>query len=196
MKRVTIVLAATAALVMSPSAQAASTISSVSTEASPDGSFTTTFSVANLTAGAGGLFTETLDFTTLAGLLGIRVDTSANVAGGVNDTDILQVLLTGGSLSGPVSVFPTPFSTDTDEVYRLRNFPVDPGLYTLTITGTPALQNSALSGQLLFTANATSAVPEPATWVMLMAGMGVIGFAMRRSRASEEGLRRVSFNMA
>lgn len=179
---------------MSPSAQAATSISSVSTASSPDGSFTTTFSVANLTAGVGGVFTETLDFATLAGLLGIRVDTSANASGGVNDADILQVLLTGGSLAGPVTVFPTAFSTDVDEVYRLTNFPVDAGLYTLTITGTPALENSALSGQLIFTTS-PSAVPEPATWVMLMAGLGVIGATLRRGRRNDYRLSRVRFNL-
>ena len=33
--------------------------------------------------------------------------------------------------------------------------------------------------------NATPAVPEPATWAMMILGMGAVGFAMRRSRKSK-----------
>lgn len=72
-----------------------------------------------------------------------------------------------------------------DEHYRLYAFPVDLGSYTLTVQGTPALLNSGFTGQLVFSAGDIpnpSAVPEPGTSVLLMTGLGVIGFAMRRSR--------------
>lgn len=89
MKGIAAALAATAALVLAPAAQAATTVASVNTDTAPNGSFTTAFSDANMVAGVGGMFTSTLDFTTLAGILGIRVDTSANFSGGPNDTDMV-----------------------------------------------------------------------------------------------------------
>lgn len=198
MKGIAAALAATAVVALAPAAQAATTIASVNTDTSADGSFTTTFSDANMMAGAGGLFTATLDFTTLAGILGIRVDTSSNYAGGPNDTDITRVFLTGSSFGGEFDIFPAPYSTDVDEVYRLFQFPVDAGSYTLTVQGTPALENSGFTGQIIFSAGDIpnpSAVPEPATWLMLMSGLGVIGFAMRR-RGEGQGTPNVRFTMA
>lgn len=171
---------------MAPAAQAATTVASAHTDTGPDGSFTTTFADANMPVDGMGMFTSTLDFTTLAGLLGIRVDSSANFSGGPNDTDITRVFLTGTGLASPLDLLPTPYSTDIDEHYRLYAFPVDLGSYTLTVQGIPALQNSGFTGQLVFSAGDVpnpSAVPEPGTWLLLMTGLGVIGFAMRRNRA-------------
>lgn len=42
---------------------------------------------------------------------------------------------------------------------------------------------------LTFAVDATPAVPEPATWAMMILGMGAIGFAMRR----QKGTTRVSY---
>lgn len=172
---------------MVPAAQAATTVASAHTDTGPDGSFTTSFADANMPVDMSGLFTSTLDFTTLAGVLGIRVDTSANFPGGPNDTDLTRVFLTGTGLASPLDLLPSPFSTDIDEQYRLFGFPIDAGSYTLTIQGTPAVFNSGFTGQLVFSAGDIpnpSAVPEPAIWLLLMTGLGVIGFAMRRNRAS------------
>lgn len=188
MKTVTAALAAGAALVMAPAVQAATTVASSHTDTGPDGSFTTVFSDANMAVDSMGMFTSTLDFTTLAGVLGIRVDTSANFSGGPNDTDLTRVFLTGTGLSSPLDLLPTAYSTDIDEHYRLYAFPVDLGSYTLTVQGTPALQNSGFTGQIVFSAGDVpnpSAVPEPGTWLLLMTGLGVIGFAMRRNRGQQ-----------
>lgn len=199
MKGIAAALVVSAAVAMSPAAQAATSITSVNTATSSDGSFTTTFSAAGMALDSMGMFTSTLDFTTLAGTLGIRVDTSANAVGGPNDTDITSIFLSGTGLDVPLPVFPAPYSTDADEVYRLFDFPVDAGSYTLTINGKGAPQNTGLTGQLIFTAGDVpnpSAVPEPATWLMLMTGLGVIGFAMRRSRGGQFARTNVRFNMA
>jgi hypothetical protein len=70
------------------------------------------------------------------------------------------------------------------------------GIAADTNAGTFAVSTSSQSGQatdlnFTFTSNLaastpTAAVPEPAAWAMMILGMGVIGFAMRRRvRASE-----------
>lgn len=57
--------------------------------------------------------------------------------------------------------------------------------YKLTVTGvTPDPGNAQYTAQL--TANA---VPEPATWAMMLAGFGFIGFAMRRQRKAHPKVR-------
>ena len=190
MKRITAALVATAALALGTAAQAATTVSSVNTDTALDGSFITAFSDANEVAGLDGLFTETLDFTTLAGFLGIRVDTSADMIGGPNDTDLTRVFLTGTGIASPLDITPAAFSTDLDEAYRLSNLPVLAGNYTLTVQGRPAALNSGFTGQLVFRA-ATSAVPEPGTWAMMLLGMGAVGWALRRNREAG-GARRLS----
>ena len=64
------------------------------------------------------------------------------------------------------------------------------GNYTLTVQGRPAALNSGFTGQLVFRA-ATSAVPEPGTWAMMLLGMGAVGWALRRNREAG-GARRLS----
>ena len=181
-----------AALTLAPAAQALTTIASVNTDTAPDGSFNLTFSDANMVAGPGGIFTETLDFATLAGVLGISVYTIADNAN--NDTDITRVFLTGTGLASPLDILAAPYSTDLDEAFRLSTLPVLAGNYTLTIQGTPAVLNSGFTGQVVFN-TATAAVPEPGTWAMMMLGLGAVGFALRRSRAPAArlaGTRRLS----
>ena len=51
----------------------------------------------------------------------------------------------------------------------------------LTVNG--VANGGTYSGNL--SAVATPAVPEPATWAMLLAGFGAVGFAMRRRRATQ-----------
>lgn len=48
-----------------------------------------------------------------------------------------------------------------------------------------AYWNNASDGGESFFLVPTSAVPEPATWAMLIIGFGMVGFAMRRRRSSE-----------
>ena len=58
----------------------------------------------------------------------------------------------------------------------------DPYFGTVELDGGPS--NISLGTQA-FTANVTptiSAVPEPATWAMMIVGLGAIGFAMRRRK--------------
>jgi hypothetical protein len=51
---------------------------------------------------------------------------------------------------------------------------------TITINGTSA-GDASYSGTLSF--GMSSAVPEPATWALMLLGFGAVGFSMRRQRA-------------
>ena len=69
-------------------------------------------------------------------------------------------------------------------------------LGNIDLTGLPstdrilfhAVWNNASDGGESFFLVPASAVPEPATWAMLIIGFGMVGFAMRRRRAEQDGL--------
>lgn len=127
---------------------------------------------------------------------GIAAAQAATTIASLN-TDITRVFLTSSSFGGEFDIFPTAFSTDVDEVYRLFQFPIDAGSCILTVQGT-ALESSGFTGHIIFSPGEVpnpSAVPEPATWLMLMGGLAVIGFAMRR-RGEGHGTPNVRFTMA
>ena len=56
---------------------------------------------------------------------------------------------------------------------------VDPATYRVNGNGTISAFGPATSSRVA----ATGAVPEPATWLMMIVGFGAIGFAMRRAKA-------------
>ncbi|HEY1859431.1 MAG TPA: FxDxF family PEP-CTERM protein, partial [Gemmataceae bacterium] len=58
-------------------------------------------------------------------------------------------------------------------------------LYKVTVNGTnTGNANSPYAGNL-----SANAVPEPSTWAMMLAGFGLVGFAMRRQRQSHPKVR-------
>jgi hypothetical protein len=68
---------------------------------------------------------------------------------------------------------------------QLFSVPLDPAnFYVITIDGTSTSSDAIYSGNL----TATS-VPEPGTWAMMLAGFGLIGFAMRRKSQSHPKVR-------
>jgi PEP-CTERM motif len=116
-------------------------------------------------------FMETVVFTnTLAGLYSITLTTSSP------DVDFTSAFLAG--LGGPYDLVEID-DDGTNEFWRLAN-PVTLGAstYTLTING----DNSG-AGSLGGSITIRQAVPEPATWAMMLLGFGAVGFAMRRRRA-------------
>jgi hypothetical protein len=93
---------------------------------------------------------------------------------GLNDVGIMnfddQVLI-GGTLNGANAVFSN--TNDFFTGYFVPNVTAQGYGFISTTTGTytSAVFNIAL---------ATAAVPEPATWTLMIMGMGAVGFAMRR----------------
>ena len=72
----------------------------------------------------------------------------------------------------------TAFTTLLSGVVEARylTLPVSEGEQTINVTGTSG-GNASYAGTLAFVA---SAIPEPATWAMMIGGFGMVGGAIRR----------------
>ena len=139
-----------------------------------------TFSTFYGTANGGTPFDEFVTFTeTLAGNYGFTLTTTATLLNGAivaaTDVDFTHVWLSGDF--GVIDLLADVDNTDVNEDYHLELFGLDPGSYTLHVQGTRG-RTSTYSGSISF-----AAVPEPATWAMMLLGFGAIGFALRRRRA-------------
>jgi hypothetical protein len=117
-------------------------------------------------------FMENLVFTnTLAGLYSITLTTSSPAI------DFTSAVLTG--TGGPYGLVEID-NDGVSEFWRLANpVSLSASQYTLTINGNNSGAGS-LGGSITIR---PAAVPEPATWAMLLVGFGAVGFAMRRRRA-------------
>ena len=116
-------------------------------------------------------FTENLVFTnSLAGLYSITLTTSSPAI------DFTSALITG--LGGPYNLVEID-DDGVSEFWRLANpVTLSASQYTLTING-----NNSGAGSLGGSITIRPAVPEPATWAMMLLGFGAVGFAMRRRRS-------------
>ena len=158
-------VAATLAAVATP-AQAVETI----TISGPSG----TYGNDQVTCGVGitsCAFTNTFNFLTPTGfnLANATISTSAL---GTSNIDFSSVMLNGMAF--------TLSPTGTFEFGSLANSPLTPGANNVLSVMGQNNGDGAFSGTLTF--GAVSAVPEPATWAMMLLGFGAAGFATRRSR--------------
>ena len=174
MRKIVLAFAGATALAFSSAAGAAVTVdsSTMVIDGPTTVADTTTigFTEAQLTSPT---FMENVVFTnTLAGLYSITLTTSSPAI------DFTSAILTGGT-GGSNSL--VEISDDgISEFWRLANpITLDPAQYTLTINGNNSGAGS-LGGSI--TIRQAAAVPEPATWGMMLLGFGAAGFALRRSR--------------
>jgi hypothetical protein len=143
-------------------AVSASTSASAATFISFDG-VSGTFGNNNV---AGGSFDNTFHFTVASdGIAGATI-TSIRVSKKTN-IDFSSVTLNGVEL--------TTLSSGVFEA-RYLTLPVIGGEQTINVKGTSG-GNASYAGTLAF-----AAVPEPATWAMMVGGFGLVGGAMRRRR--------------
>lgn len=105
----------------------------------------------------------------LAGLYNITIDTSSP------DIDFTEVFLSDGF--GGVYALSEMVNEGGVEFWSISNLALDAGTYTLNILG-----NNAGQGALGGTITISPAVPEPATWMMLLLGFFGTGLALRRSK--------------
>lgn len=97
-------------------------------------------------------------------------------ASGFGSIEILLTFEDGTEqLLDPFSVSPEPKS--------YLGFSSDLGILSMSIRSATAGTVQLYMDDLTFGHGLTSAVPEPASWAMMVAGLGVIGFSMRRRQS-------------
>src|SRR5256885_12277993 len=122
-------------------------------------------------------FSETVSWMNdLAGLYTITLTTGAVTVNGPTDVDISAAFVTGTGIIGQLDLNPDLANTDLNETYKLLAQALGAGTYTLTIQGTRGAIGS-YGGNVAFQADA---VPEPATWALMLLGFGAIGWPLRR----------------
>ena len=114
---------------------------------------------------AAGAFSDTLDFT-VPGLGSVGATISSIAVSLLTNVDFTSVTLNG-----------VEFNIDSMGANEFRSIvlPVSAGPQSLVISGTSGGAGS-YSGTLAF------AVPEPATWAMMISGFGIAGVAVRARR--------------
>ncbi|MBB3691801.1 FxDxF family PEP-CTERM protein [Sphingomonas sp. BK580] len=139
------------------------------------GTFSGAFQVTGLALGN---FSDTFTFTLPTNGLGSgTVTTSVTDLFSVNDLDFYSVTING------IAATITKTGGGQNEVAFVNSVPITAGkLNELVVTGY-SRGNGAYGGQATFTP-ISSAVPEPATWAMMIMGFGVVGYAMRRRRTA------------
>ena len=148
------------------------------------GSFAGPLGSIDLSSGSGffgntpiaGAFVDTLTFTvTTASTFNSSITSALN---GTQDVDFTSIVVTPSALAfasvlgDPVEVWATPAT----------GFGLTPGVYTLTLTGTNSASMGSYAGNLALTPGLPLGVPEPETYAMLFAGLGVVGLVARRRR--------------
>ncbi|HXA38796.1 MAG TPA: FxDxF family PEP-CTERM protein [Phenylobacterium sp.] len=161
--------AAVAAVLLAAAATHASAAQSISFAATaPDGSFTGMF---GNTAIAGGAFTDTFNFSMPTGVAGITISSNFTTDQ-MNNIDFTSVTFDGQALNVG--------STGQVEFRSLVGVPVTSGPQQVVVSGTSG-GNGSYAGTLSF-ALPTAAVPEPASWALMMLGFGGAGGLMRSRR--------------
>lgn len=116
-------------------------------------------------------FTNTFNFLTPDGF-NLANGTLSTSATATSNIDFTSALLNGTAFSlTPTGMFEFGTLANTALVAGANN--------VLTVSGNN-LGNGAFAGTLTFAQ--VSAVPEPATWGMMLLGFGAVGFSLRRRR--------------
>jgi hypothetical protein len=149
------------------------------------GSFAAALGSIDLSSGSGffgntpiaGAFVDTITFiVTTASTFNGSITTVVN---GTQDVDFTSIVVTPGALSfasvlgDPVEVWATPAA----------GFGLTPGVYTLTLSGTNSASIGSYAGNLAVTPGLPpNSVPEPESYALLIAGLGIVGLLARRRR--------------
>jgi len=99
---------------------------------------------------------------------------------GIADVGILYFDFVTGitNLSATFNGAPITFTKGANDLYSGGiKTSIVPGLQTITVSGISNGPSSSYSGTVKF-----AAVPELGTWLMMIAGIGFAGFALRRRR--------------
>lgn len=150
-----------------------------------NGSISGTFGDTGIPAGT---FTDLYDFIipqTGIGSGSLTTTVDLNGLNGPTDLDIISVTVNGllatavyRDASGAVCTTPGVGSCGATETFAIDNVPITAGAPNEIAVSGVSRGNGSYGGNATF----TPAVPEPATWGMMLLGFGAMGFAMRRKR--------------
>lgn len=116
-----------------------------------------------------GVFTDVYTFT-LASPAFVAASITAAVSG-AQDVDFTSIAIAGPSGSFAFSsAMGDPF-----ELWTLSSTQLTPGSYTLTLSGANSAAAGSYGGNI-----GVSPVPEPQTWLLLLAGLGTTGYLATR----------------
>lgn len=128
-------------------------------------------------AGAATSNTFDLDLSGFSGATNFMAQVTANFTGGAGYD------VTGVSLDG-FSFFPVVNGNASSgsgfDYWALALPTLSATVHQLVVTGTPLLNTVGFTGSLALN---VSAVPEPETYAMMLAGLGMVGFMARRRKA-------------
>lgn len=136
-----------------------------------------------------GSFTDLYDFIIPQNGSGSgSVTTTVDISGlnGPTDLDISSVLVNGlaatavyRDAAGNVCTTPGVGSCGATETFAINNVPITAGAPNQISVSGLSRGNGSYGGNATFM---PAAVPEPATWAMMLLGFGAIGFSMRKRR--------------
>ena len=131
-----------------------------------DGSISANYGRGGIT----GAFSDTYNFTLPAGITSATI--SSILTSGGNNVNFTTVTLNGTALLVD--------STGSFESRHIFDVPTVAGPQTLVVTGT--LNNGTGSGAYGGVISYSPAIPEPATWALMILGVGLAGGAIRQTR--------------
>jgi len=128
---------------------------------------------------SGQSFTDTVTFTTPTGYNSVSsiLNSTFNTSNPLTNLNFNSVVLNNGTSNFAFNIVNGVFDSASREMIPLTANASN----VLTITGT-TFGDASYSGTLSF--GATPAVPEPATWALMLMGFGAVGFSMRRKRSA------------
>lgn len=144
---------------------------------------------------AAGDFSDTFQFTIGTLGMGLIGTGSGSITTGVNltdflgstDLDITSVLVNGilanlvlTDANGVVCTDVNVGTCGANETWSANNVPITGGVENTIVVNGLSRGNGSYGGNLTFAPN--TAVPEPATWAMMLLGFGAVGWQFRRKR--------------
>ncbi len=169
MKTLKALMVGSAIVAMAAVAAPASAATTLTLSPGPGGTLTGSFSESGIAAG---IQTFVYNFTLPSnGMTSGSISTSFSSA--ANDYNFTTVTLNG-----------TPFTLSPTGQFEFGSIILSTmtGVQTLSVAGL-SFGNGSFGGQITFTPMA-AAVPEPATWALMLTGFGIVGGAMRRRKQS------------
>ena len=122
-----------------------------------------------------GSFIDTFTFSLATS--SFLTSSASSSASGTQDLDFTSIVVQNAA-SVTLATFAGNFGNDANEFYALSQIQLAAGAYQIVVSGVNSATQASYSGTL-----AVTQVPEPATGAMIAAGLGIVGFMMRRRRA-------------